>query len=158
MDGWIYMDVTDFTNQLVDQMFKTKVVNLPKETMCLNILFRCPKTSAEWVTIQHICSFAKKQPTFTRPTPCVCMCGEEAHKLTQFTLSALEPCCAVADEGVTSVHACTPVLAGQTAAVLWQLWKTTAAINIHSTEWVWVSGFRPTTPHYLQLIPCVDSL
>lgn len=49
------------------------------------------------------------------------MCGEEARKLTQFTLSALEPRCAVADEGVASVYTCTPVLAGQTAAVLWQL-------------------------------------
>ena len=51
----------------------------------------------------------------------MCMSAEEAHKLTQFTLFALEPCYAVADEGVASVHTCTSVLAGQAAAVLWQL-------------------------------------
>ncbi len=49
------------------------------------------------------------------------MCGKEAHELTQFTLSALEPGCAVADEGFAFVHTRPSVLAGQTAAVLWQL-------------------------------------
>lgn len=65
----------------------------------------------------------------------VCV-GEGARKLTQFTLSALEPRHAVAHEGVASVHTRTPVLTGKTAAVLGQLCKTTAAIIIHSTEWV----------------------
>lgn len=46
--------------------------------------------------------------------------GVEAHKLTQFTLSALELGCAVADEGVALAHTCAPVVAGQTAAVLRQ--------------------------------------
>lgn len=39
----------------------------------------------------------------------------------QFTLPALEPGCAVADEGVASVHTCASVLAGQAAAVLGRL-------------------------------------
>lgn len=51
----------------------------------------------------------------------MCVRVEEAHKLTQFALSALEPRRAVADEGVASVHTRTSVLAEQTAAVLWQL-------------------------------------
>lgn len=79
-------------------------------------------------------------------------CRKVEHKLTQFTLPALEPGCAVADEGVASVHTRTSVLAGQTAAVLRRLYETTAAINILS------SGFRLTLPHYPQLIACVDSL
>lgn len=69
----------------------------------------------------YIYYLAKNRPAFTEATPCVCVCVEEAHKLTQFTLSALEPRCAVADEAVASVHTRTSVLAGQTAAVLWQL-------------------------------------
>lgn len=48
-------------------------------------------------------------------------CSEGAHKLTQFTLSALESSCAVAAEGVTSLHTRTPILAGPTAAVPGQL-------------------------------------
>lgn len=77
---------------------------------------------------------------------------EVEHKLTQFTLPALEPGCAAADEGVASVHTRTSVLAGQTAAVLGRLYETTAAINILS------SGFRLTLSHYPQLMACVDSL
>lgn len=53
MDGWIYMDVTDFTYQLVHQMFKTNI-DLPAETMCFKSWLSSP--------------FAKKQPTFTGPT------------------------------------------------------------------------------------------
>ena len=48
------------------------------------------------------------------------MCGD-AQKLTQFTMSALEPCCAAADEGALFVHASTPILTGQIAAVLEEL-------------------------------------
>lgn len=78
---------------------------------------------------------------------CVCV-GEKSCGLTQFTLSALEAHRAVADEGITSVHTRTPVLAGQTAAVLGQLWKTTAAINVRSTEWEGVLMFQA---HYWTL-------
>lgn len=68
------------------------------------------------VTTQYICSHI-----YFHWTHNVHVCLEEAHKLTQFTLSALKPYCAVANKGVPVVHTRAAILAGETATVLRQL-------------------------------------